>query len=389
MEHLRKSLALACVLTATLALCAVLPAAASTPHLHPATATYAWGSKSTKPHLLDGVTGEVGIDAGNYGVMAINADGTVEGWGQSWAPRGVYQMPTLRHVVQLADGNDDYAALEAPTGITRGTCPTDTSVWTVGLNLGSDLGLGDGAHDTYTTPQRVTTLDGLGVVQIVAASGHMLALTCKGDVYIWGGNAEGSLAMPINKKDFAKPTINPVLSRLTGGTSVGVELTTGSFFADLLVHGQAYGWGNNRLGQCGCGSTAPMVDSPTPLLQHGVKFTWIDGGGDLTTDGHTLALDAHGHAFCWGDNQQGQCGQGTTGIVREPTEVPGLPTLVDPRAGGQYSMFLSATGTVWTCGDNATGQVGDGTTVNQLTPVSVLNGMTLLSAGAKHDVAAN
>jgi hypothetical protein len=354
-----------------------------------ATATYEFGSGAKAPKLLRQVTGEVGLDAGNYGVMAINANHTVEEWGQPWAPRGFSQVPVLQDVVQLADGNDNYAALEAPPGGTPGVCQTDTSVWTVGLNLGGDLGIGDGKRDTYTTPQRVTTLDGLGVVQVVAASGHMLALTCNGDVYVWGSNEGGVLALSRNSEDFFRPELNTTLTRLTGGSSSGVELTTGSFSADLLVHGQAYGWGNNNRGQCGCGSTAKVVASPIPVTQQGVKFISIDGGGDLTTNGHTLALDAEGNAYCWGDNQQGQCGLGTTGIVTSPTEVPGLPALDQALAGGQYSVFLDSSGSMWTCGDNAKGQVGNGSTSNQLTAVTVLKRMTMVSAGAGHAVAAN
>ena len=79
---------------------------------------------------------------------------------------------------------------------------------------------------------------------------------------------------------------------------------------------------------------------------------------------------------------------GTTGIVRSPTRVPGLPTLAQALAGGQYSLFLTTGGSVWTCGDNAKGQIGNGTTTNQLTPVSVLQKMTMISAGAGHALAA-
>jgi hypothetical protein len=367
----------------------IRPAGASSIRGQSATATYEWGDGRTTPGLIKGVTGEIGVDAGNYGVMVIDPDRTVEAWGQAWAPRGVYRLPVVSHVVQLADGNDDYAALEAPSGITPGTCPTDTTVWTVGLNRGSDLGLGDTTKDTYTTPQKVTTLDGLGVVQVVAASGHMLALTCRGQVYEWGSNGEGTLAVPIKDHGFSRPTLNVALSRLTGGSAVGVELTTGSFSADLLVRGHAYGWGNNNLDQCGCGSTAKLVTSPTPVRQGGVTFTAIDGGGNYASDGHTLALTADGSTYCWGDNQQGQCGLGSTGVVRTPTRVPGVPAAAQALAGGQYSIFLATDGAVWACGTNARGQVGNGSSANQLTPVRVLSHMTMISAGAGHAVAAN
>lgn len=380
---------IACGLLAAGSMAFSTPAGATSPGGSGSTAIYQWGNARTVPALVRGLTGVVGIDAGNYGDMAIESNGTVEEWGQSWAPKGLSTVPVVRHVVQVVDGNDNYGLLEAPSGITPGTCPTDTSVWTVGLNRGSDLGIGDTSRDTYTTPQQVTTLNGLGVVQIVAASGHMMALTCRGAVYVWGGNPVGVLAMPTSDRIFKKPVLNTTISKLTGGSSSGVQLSTGSFSADILVHGKAYGWGNNNLGQCGCGSSGKAVVTPTPVQQHGVSYTAIDGGGDLADNGHTLALDAAGHAYCWGDNQQGQCGLGSTGLVRAPTQVPGLSALSQVRAGGQYSVFLGGNGSVWTCGYNARGEVGNGSTTNQLTPVHVLAHMRMISAGAGHALAAN
>jgi hypothetical protein len=386
LRHTKRALAIAGGMIAVALMAACLPS--------PANATYQWGHYISTPTLFNGqnghpnVTGEIGIDAGKVGNVAINADGTVEGWGLSWGTVDLRQMPPLQHVVQAEDGNDNFAFLEAPSGITPGVCPTDTSVWTVGPNIGGDLGLGDPNNDLYATPQRVTTLDGLGVVQIAAAGQHMFALTCNGNIYMWGENEQGALDMPKSYTGSLTPTLNVALSGLTGGTSTGVEITTGSLSSDLLVNGQAYGWGLNNVDQCGCGSTDHNVYVATPVLQGGVAYSSIDGGGDLY-NGHTLALDAQGNAYCWGDGQEGECGLGTASVVATPTQVPGLPALSQALAGGAYSLFLDTNGTVWACGYNAQGQVGNGSTANQLTPVSVLSGMAMISTGSEHDLAAN
>jgi alpha-tubulin suppressor-like RCC1 family protein len=52
-------------------------------------------------------------------------------------------------------------------------------------------------------------------------------------------------------------------------------------------------------------------------------------------------------------------------------------------------MFLDATGDVWTCGGNSVGQVGNGKKTNRLTVKKVLTGMTMISAGALHSLAAS
>jgi len=239
----------------------------------------------------------------------------------------------------------------------------------------------------YKRPVKLTSLDGLGVVQVVAASWHMFALTCTGQVYVWGWNTSGDLGMgPVN--DESVPVRNPYLTALTGGTANGVLLDTGSFAADILVRGKVYGWGNNRQLQCGCGSTASTVRYPTAVHQ-ALPFTFIDSGGDFDYDGHTLALDSSGRVWCWGNNTSGQCGLGTTANVGAPTRVPGLPRISTVRAGGQQSLYLDSSGNVWTSGSNQYGQGGDGTTTDERRVVKVLSGISMISAGAEHSLAAN
>jgi alpha-tubulin suppressor-like RCC1 family protein len=332
------------------------------------TATYEWANGNA-PALVAGVSGEIGIDAGNYGNMVINSNRTVDAWGQTWS-HGLYQVANLQHVVQMVDGNDDYFALEAPFGITPGQCPRDTSVWSINAS-------------DFAAPQSFAKLEAIGVVQLAAAAGQMLALTCTGQVYVWGNNGLGQLAMPISETTFSTPTMNPTLSALTSGTSVGVQVAEGMSFGALLVHGQTYEWGNDQLDQCGCGITANIV-TPHAVLQHGVQFISIDAGGNLGSNGHTLALGAQGDVYCWGDDQQGQCGTGTTGVMASPTRVLGLPALQSALAGGTYSLFLDTKGTVWMCG-----QEGARDYSPKLSPVHVLGRIAMISAGAGHALAAN
>jgi alpha-tubulin suppressor-like RCC1 family protein len=292
--------------------------------------------------------------------------------------------------VQVADGDHDFAALENPGAplvhapITSGACPNST-VWTWGRDIFDDLGLGV-STTTESTPQEVTALNGLGVVQVVAASWHMFALTCTGRVYVWGSNESDDLGMG-GVANQSAPVLNPYLTSLTKGSSAGVMLTTGSFGAGILVKGEAYGWGNNGQLECGCGTTANPVSFPTPVTQS-LPFSYIDQGGDYPNNGHSLAVDAMGGAWCWGDNQQGQCGIGTSRDVGSPVLIPGVSRVTQVAAGGEHSMLLDSTGNVWTCGSNAYGQVGNGSS-SQFTVVRVLGKISTISAGAQHSLAAD
>ena len=332
------------------------------------------------------ITGEASIHASNDSDLAIMPNGTVKGWGTTEVAKASMtpvSIPKLNHVVQVSGGDHSFVAIEAPNGIQPGSCPSDTTVWTWGFNIYSDLGV-DSTARVVAVPVHVTALDGLGVVQVVAASWHMFALTCTGQVYVWGSNVSEDLGTGAVANQ-PVPVKNPYLTSLTGGTSSGVTLTTGSFAADILVNGSAYGWGNNRL-QCGCGSTAQSVGYPT-RVQQSVPFTSISAGGDFDFNGHTVALDSSGRVWCWGNDTAGQCGLGTTSDVSIPTVVPGLPTIVQAAAGGASTLYLDHLGDVWISGtDRVIKGVADPPI--KVHPVKVLSGMTLISAGAEHSLAA-
>ncbi len=83
---------------------------------------------------------------------------------------------------------------------------------------------------------------------------------------------------------------------------------------------------------------------------------------------HVLALTKDGSVLAWGDNREGQLGQGSpaTGTVPVPA------TLVAVRASDSSVMALDSSGNLWTWGRNTRGLLGDGTTVDRSQPRIVL-----------------
>jgi len=331
----------------------------------------------------------VAIDAGNKSDLAVLGDGSVWVWGNTEiAPASMtaIHVPGLRSVIHRpVDGNHDFAVIEQPG--TDASCPTSSSVYTWGLNRLGDLGIGVSVQQTFSTPQDVTALDCQNVVAMAAGAQHMVALTGSGQVYVWGGGVRDTLGDgSIESSDV--PVLNAAATALTGGTSSGVEVTAGSSIGGILVNGQAYVWGNNKQGECGCGSTMGGVDTPSAVEQGGLLFSFIDQGGDIGNNGHTLALTATGAVYAWGTGTNGQLGQGNTTNSSVPVLVPGLPVITDVRAGGVHSMALDAGGNVWAWGGNADGQVGNGTLTDVLTPVDVESGIGMISAGDVHSLSA-
>ena len=328
----------------------------------------ATGGPGTLPALVQSSATLTSIDAGNFGDVLVLSNGTVWGWGG--ASMTLTQVPGVINVVQRpVDGNGTFTAIEQPG--TDAACPTSSTV----------------VHWGKGAPEVVPQLNCLNVVQLAAAAGHTFALTSNGSVYAWGGGQDvlGFGTGVISEKN---PTLNPTLSALTGGTSAGVVITTGMVSAGILVNGQAWSWGDNRFGECGCGSTAAQIPVPTKVSQGTTLYSWIDQGGNLSGDGHELAMTATGAVWAWGDNAHGQLGIGTQVNSNIPVPVTGLPAdIEDVRAGGEHSLALDSAGNVWAWGDNQYGQVGNGTTVSVLLPVEVLAGVTQISAGSFHSLA--
>jgi len=350
--------------------------AASPGHIYEWGKPVAPGGPGDVPYA-DQTLNDVQIDAGNMADVAVLTNGTIAAWGGKPLANSSMTaeiLPNVSNVVERpVDGNGSFDFLEQPGK--DSACPNSTTVviWPLGKN--------------YAEPQVLSALNCLNVVQLAAGADHTFALTASGQVYVWGD--DGSvLGLGPNVKREKSPTLNPSLTRLTNGTSQGIEITAGSRTGGMLVNGQAYCWGADSEDQCGTGSRAAYIYRPTAVDQGSLTFTFIDQGGNYYYNGHTLAMASNGSVWAWGDNAEGQLGNGTTINQNVPVPVSGLPgNIVDVRAGGIHSMALDAKGNVWTWGSNDNGQIGDGTNTNQLVPIEVLSGVSMISAGSLHSLA--
>src|SRR5205823_646607 len=90
----------------------------------------------------------------------------------------------------------------------------------------------------------------------------------------------------------------------------------------------------------------------------GVRFTAASAGAYMS-----VALAAHGTAWAWGANGDGELGDGTTTTETTPVRVsmPAGVRFASVSAGFAHSLALAADGTVWAWGSNNHGQLGDGT----------------------------
>lgn len=130
-------------------------------------------------------------------------------------------------------------------------------------------------------------------------------------------------------------------------------------------------WGANDLGQLGNGTTAA---STRPEAVLGITTARSVSAGNS----HTCALIHDGSVRCWGNNGNGQLGNGTTSPPSPPALAPvtvvGLDDATAIAAGGFHTCALREDATVACWGKNGTGQLGDGTgSGTSYQPVAVLH----------------
>jgi alpha-tubulin suppressor-like RCC1 family protein len=157
-----------------------------------------------------------------------------------------------------------------------------------------------------------------GVATIAAGENHTCALTTGGGVKCWGRNDYGQLG-----NDSYVSSAVPVDVHGLGSGVASVSAGRGMTCA-VMVAGGVRCWGDNPQGQLGNGTTK---GSPIPVDVTGLTAaaTMVSAG-----DGVTCARLSDNTVSCWGDQTDGRLGNGTAmGVSMVPVRVPGFRALGD------------------------------------------------------------
>jgi len=157
----------------------------------------------------------------------------------------------------------------------------------------------------------------------------------------------------------------------------------GSVACVLLADRMAKCWGDNRNGELGNGTRTHAV-SP-------VQVSGLSEVSMITTrGGHSCAVLTDGAVRCWGANTRGQVGiSNKADDVLLPTPVAGLTSATAIASGLLHTCAVLRDGTVRCWGGNSYGQLGNGTTTDSLKPVVVkkIGSAVAVTAGEEHTCA--
>lgn len=172
-------------------------------------------------------------------------------------------------------------------------------------------------------------------------------------------------------------------TRVESAMYFGRQLAAGNSHSGAIINGQLHTWGRNNYGQTGLGFTSTLADNPDihPVAPARVSTTTTFVSLAFNQN-QSVALDASGKLWSWGDDSYGQlgrgdsgrasCGSGSNNCRLDMAEVSGLEQVLAVSTGYSHVLALRSDGTVWGFGLNDLGQLGDGSTVNRSTPVQVL-----------------
>ncbi len=237
--------------------------------------------------------------------------------------------------------------------------------------------LGDGTTAARLTPVPVTAL-GSGVVEVSAGDGHTCARKTDGSLWCWGDNSSGQLG------DGTTTTRSLPVQVAALGSQVASVSTGDLHTCARKSDGSLWCWGENADGELGDGTTTTRLG---PVQVSGMSAAVAEV---VLGSAHSCARKSDGSLWCWGWNGFGQLGDGTSTSRSSPTAVTGLTANVAGlSAGEEHSCARKTDGSLWCWGDNASGQLGDGTTTAHATPAAVsgLSAVRSIRLGAWHSCA--
>jgi alpha-tubulin suppressor-like RCC1 family protein len=325
------------------------------------------------PQLVIGGHEWASISAGHDVSCGITTSGAAYCWGEN-------------DDGELGDGTTDDSDESGPQLVIGGhewkmvsvgdehVCGVTTSGAAYCWGENNNGALGDGTYGDTLEDGPSLVAGGINWGSISAGLWHTCGLSASGVAYCWGADdayeGAGQLGNGPDEGDTNVP------EAVFGGLSF-TAIDAGDFHTcGVTVGGDGYCWGEGSSGQVGNGTF--LDENQSPMLVSGeLEWSYIDPGDD-----HTCGVTTSGAAYCWGLNYEGELGNGDPDneSASTPQEVIGGYTfnqvISNGFEGGNHSCGIAMNYIAYCWGNNGDGQLGDGTTdtSDEQGPQQVLGG---------------
>ena len=315
----------------------------------------------------------VAVDGGEYHTCGVRDDRTSQTlwcWGRGY--NGELGNGTIenKNVPTQVGTDTDWLSVsvgEFHTCGTRGN-DTDRSLWCWGLNNSGQLGNGTyGDEANSSAPSKVG--DENDWIYIAGGDDHTCGIRDNGvekSIYCWGNNQKGQLGVG-DESIRSTPSQTGEFGDWFSVTAVTTGRTCG-LNGDELER-SLYCWGTNG-GVLGDGT---RLNRKRPV-RIGMDNDWValaTGASHICgvregIDGRTL--------WCWGGNEKGQLGVGSSTEMLVPTQVGSEVDWIAIAAGSSHTCGIRDDGlsrTLWCWGSNRNGRLGDGSMIDMDVPTQV------------------
>jgi alpha-tubulin suppressor-like RCC1 family protein/tRNA A-37 threonylcarbamoyl transferase component Bud32 len=239
----------------------------------------------------------------------------------------------------------------------------DDKTYAFGRNYWGQLGFGH--NKVVNEIQIVEELCDQQIIDFANGFRHFIARNSSGKVYCWGCNDWGYLGIGSQDWSYHKPKLNQYLNN-----EFVSDISCGANHSLVLTNcGEVYAWGQNWEGQIGNGCNSDQLKPIKVKGFNNERVVMISCGVC-----HSMALTECGHVYSWGPNECGQLGIGNTLNSNEPKFVAVIDEnkrnvfIEKISCGFTHSLLLSSDGYIYAFGYNKNGELGNQKEENELSP---------------------
>ena len=315
------------------------------------------------PRLIKGLYDIKRIDCGYGHVLCLDFNGSVFSFGKNdYGQLGLGKNNNGLKETYIPQKIDIPLCKQIACGNEFSMCLTeDNLLYCFGNNDRDQCGLGS-SNKWYNSPQLIPDLYN---IEYIACGGyHSICKTYDNIYYGWGSNLSGQLG-----HDKYEIYIKPILCNNYPDNIISIKCGH-NYTLLLILEGNIYSFGSNNAGQLALNKNDISGTNIPTLITNIPEIKRIECGRF-----YSMCIDVNNYIWLFGKNNYGQLGLGDKKNRYTPIEHPTLSSVMDISSRGYSTFIKTLDGKIFAFGNNEYSQLGIKTSQYcQLTPIQVFEG---------------